>query len=62
MSTLKSKTNKRTSTKTLKNTTKIKNTSIKKPTAKFVKSSCAPTSEKKDYTCYSDTALTKMKN
>lgn len=54
MSTLKSPKNKRT--KTLKR--KLK----KATTPKFVKSSCAPTSEKKDYTCYSDTALTKMKN
>ena len=28
----------------------------------FVKATCAPTAEKKDYTCFSDTALTKMKN
>ena len=37
---------------------------IKKKTFKttFIKASCAPTAEKKDYTCYSDTALTKMKN
>ena len=28
----------------------------------FVKASCAPTAEKKEYTCYSDIALTKMKH
>ena len=47
--------------KTLKKSNNsIKNT-VKKPT-KFVKASCAPTADKKPYTCYSDTALVKMKN
>ena len=28
----------------------------------FKKANCAPSTEKKDYTCYSDSALIKMKN
>jgi len=48
-------------TKTYKN--KInKNKPNKKLKRTFKKANCAPSTEKKDYTCYSDNALMKMKN
>jgi hypothetical protein len=50
----------RKSNSTKKSQKKTKTLSRKKTS--FVKASCAPTAEKKEYTCYSDNALTKMKN
>ena len=54
-------------TNTRINNTKKKNTRSKGTrknvnNKKFKKANCAPSSEKKDFTCYSDNALIKMKN
>ena len=41
---------------------KNKKKSRSNTTKKFIKAKCAPSAEKKDYTCYSDSALIKMRN
>ena len=61
MSSITLKQNRRTNDKTFKTLHKKTIKTIKtiktklKSNSTFIKASCAPTAEKKDYTCYSDT-------
>lgn len=55
---MKNKTNKTNKNKTNKKLNNKKQNKVKT----FKKANCAPSTEKKDYTCYSDSALVKMKN